>query len=1100
MISIRILSRVIIALFLTLMTVSFVPGTEKANSTIVFTHVNVIPMDSERVIEDCSVLIEDGFIHQIQSSSSFKVPEFATEIDAKGKYLIPALSDMHVHLEGQAWNIMYPPGSGYSEKEIVYEDLLFMYLAHGITTIDVMSAFPEHIAIREQIQNKELIGPRMVLSRMIDGTGKAWPPPISTWINNEEEARQAVIDAHKLGYDRIKVYSFLDEASYKTILSTAKDLDMPVDGHIPHSVGVEGVITEEQNMIAHSEELMKFASDFNPEQVDYYSSLIAESDTWLTSTLVTSRNLISLLDFPEQELSKPGVEYLHPQGMDIWTYIHTNLYAPIPEEQREYIRSGFESFQLPFITEFHRKGGKLLAGTDALIPSTLPGSSLHDELEELVNAGLSPYESLRVSTTNSHLFLEEMNQAGTIEVGKMANLVLLEENPLNNIAHARKIAGVMTQGRWIPKTQIDQRLDEINRILWPIKNHEEHSPMKNLIISISFLMILCLAAFAQDLSSGLLERSQVPEKYKWDVSDVYPGQDEWQADFQVIEQKIIQYDNFRGKLGDSAQILLKCLQFDDKLKERLEYLWLYAKLNRDVEMHNEKIQAMWSDYNSLNSRVEAARSFMSPEIISIPESTMERFMAEESALHLYAHHLATLLRKADHTLSPEREDFLAKLSPILENPYNVFGALVYAELPFPVIEDDRGEPIQMNRTNSWRARSSQDRKYRKAGYQGYYNSLEVYQSTLASNLSGFIEGKVLLARTRNYHSALEASLDRFSIPVEVYTNLIESTGNNLAPCHRWMQMKKELLGLDTLKIYDTRVAIFPAAEINYSWEEAEALTYKSLDILGEEYLGPIREAYQKRWIDVFPNKGKETGGYSSGPAGPHPYVKMNWGGGLFDFYTLVHELGHFVHSMKVISAQPMVYREYPPFISEVASTTAENVSQVYLIEHATTPEEKLYQMEKYLDNFVLYVYGSCMMAEFEWLIYEMVERGESLQAGVLNEMYAALLAKYYGPAVHIEKTDSYAWMEYPHYYLDYYLYSYATSFSASVQIAMDLASKDETAREGFMDFLRTGNSEYPVESLRKAGVDMCSPLPYEAVTLKMNELLDEMEQLIANMN
>lgn len=458
---IRILTSGIIALFLILMTASFVPGTEDAKSIFVFTHVNVIPMDSERVIEDCSVLIEDGLIRVIQSSSSYKVPELATEIDAKGKYLIPALSDMHVHLEGQAWNIMYPPGSGYSEQEIVYEDLLFMYVAHGITTIDVMSAFPEHIAIRDQIQNKELIGPRMVLSRMIDGAGKAWPPPISTWINNEEEARQAVIDAHKLGYDRMKVYSFLDEASYKTILSTAKDLDMPVDGHIPQSVGVEEVISEGQNMIAHSEEFLNFISDFSPQQIDYYSSLLANSDTWLTATLVTSRNLIKLLGFPEQELSKPGVGYMHPQGMDLTSYIYENLYAPIPEAHREYIRNGLDSFQVPFIAEYYHKGGKLLAGTDALIATTLPGTSLHDELEELVSAGLSPYESLRVSTTNSHLFLEEINLAGTIEPGKTANLVLLEENPLDDISHTRTIAGVMIQGQWISKNQIDERLEQI---------------------------------------------------------------------------------------------------------------------------------------------------------------------------------------------------------------------------------------------------------------------------------------------------------------------------------------------------------------------------------------------------------------------------------------------------------------------------------------------------------------------------------------------------------------------------------------------------------------------------------------------------------------
>ena len=621
--------------------------------------------------------------------------------------------------------------------------------------------------------------------------------------------------------------------------------------------------------------------------------------------------------------------------------------------------------------------------------------------------------------------------------------------------------------------------------------------MKNRSAVLAIAFFVCEFSFAQDLTSGLLERSQIPEKYKWDTRDLYENEQAWQKDYTWIEYNISQYDAYRGRLGDSGKILLECLQFDEKVKRKLDNVWLYAKLHRDVDMQNEKVQEMWSKYHMLNTKVEIARSFIRQEIISLPEASINIFIKETSELHVYAYYFVILKMGEKHTLSQEKEDILAGVSPIIGNPYAVFGSLVYAELPFPVIKNDEGEDIQLNRSTSWRARSSNDELYRKTGYQEYYYSLSKYQGTLTKNLSGFIEGKVFMARTRNYSNSLEASLARYNIPEEVYHNLIESVGRNLQPCHRWMQMKKDLLGLDTLHIYDTRASVFSGIKRTYTWEEAEELTMESLAVLGDDYLGDIQQAYTNRWIDAFPNVGKETGGYSSGPAGPHPYVKMNWGGELFDFYTLVHELGHFMHAIKNMESQPYIYWDYPSFLSEVASTTAENISQSYLIHHSSTNEEKLYHIEQYLDNVILNIYISCMMAEFELRLYGKVENGEPLSAYKLNELYGQLLARYYGQGVSVEDADTYAWMEYPHYYLDYYLYSYATSFTAAIQIATNIRSEGDRATEKFLKFLEAGNSDYPVEMLKKAGVDMTSSQPYEAVARMMNELMDEMELLLA---
>lgn len=427
-----------------------------------FTHVNVIPMNKEMVLKDYTVIIQNGVITKLGSAKSLKVPEKATIIESKGKYLIPGLSDMHVHLEGDAWNIMYKPESKFTKEQINFDDILFLYIANGITTIDVMFAFPEHIELREKINNNEILGPQLVLSKMIDGAGKAWPPPLGTWVNNAKEAKSAVIEAHKLGFDRIKVYSFLDKESYDSIITTAKGLNIPVDGHIPLSTSVEHVIASGQNMITHSEEIMKFAKDYTPEQIEYFASFVANSHTWLTATLTTSNNLISLFEYSEQEFSKTGTQYLHPMGTDIWNYIYNNLYKNVPQENRNAIHDGYKHFQIPFTYEFYKKGGKLLIGTDALIPSNVPGFSLHEELEQLVNIGLSPFEALKVSTTNTHEFLGELEIAGTIESGKKANLVLLDENPLERISNTKRIIGVMTHNQWISKKEIDQRLVEIS--------------------------------------------------------------------------------------------------------------------------------------------------------------------------------------------------------------------------------------------------------------------------------------------------------------------------------------------------------------------------------------------------------------------------------------------------------------------------------------------------------------------------------------------------------------------------------------------------------------------------------------------------------------
>jgi imidazolonepropionase-like amidohydrolase len=433
-----------------------------SDGNFAFLHVNVIPMDQERVLADYTVIVQSGRIIEIGPTASTTVPDWATQIDAAGQYLIPALADMHIHMLGQAWNIMFPPQAQFKPEALDFAKLLFLYVANGVTTVQVMSALPDHLPLRDQINKAEVLGPRLILARMIDGPKKAWPPPISTWVATVEEARQGVLDAKKAGYDTMKVYSFLTQETYDAVLNTAKEVGMSVDGHIPMALSTEYVLKVGQNHIVHSEEVMKHAKgDYSSERIDYFANIIAESDTWITPTLIPSNQLLVIFDDLDKELARPEVRYMHPMALGIWSYLTTNMYLPMPPEHRASIRKGYESFQLPLTQALNKKGVKLMAGTDALLPTVIPGFSLHWELEKLVVAGLTPYEALRTSTTHPMEFLGELDKAGTIEVGKRAELVLLESNPLEKITNTRKIAGVMMQSRWLPKSELQKGLDDV---------------------------------------------------------------------------------------------------------------------------------------------------------------------------------------------------------------------------------------------------------------------------------------------------------------------------------------------------------------------------------------------------------------------------------------------------------------------------------------------------------------------------------------------------------------------------------------------------------------------------------------------------------------
>ncbi len=417
---------------------------------VAFLHANVVPMDSERVLVDHTVVVSKGRIVALGPSSSVPVPRSAFRVDATGKYLIPALCDMHVHLLGEAWNAMLPPEQRLAARDQPQERYLLPYVANGVTTVMAMSATPEELELRRRIERGELVGPRLILAPMIDGPKKAWPPPISTWVANADEASAAVRRFKADGYDAVKVYSFLTKEEYDAIVATAKAENMPVIGHVPMALSVEYVLDAGQQLIAHTEEVAKHAhGDYSPERIEYYADLLVKHGTWISPTLVTTSTILAVFDDYPGLLSRPEAAYWQePLERGVWSFIGERLYQPIPAEARQSLRDAFWKFQRPLTKALRDKGARLLAGTDSPWPGLVPGFALHRELKELVAAGLTPYEALRTSTTAPFEYLKESDRRGTIAVGQESDLVLVNGNPLADISAAGKIFGVLMRGQW----------------------------------------------------------------------------------------------------------------------------------------------------------------------------------------------------------------------------------------------------------------------------------------------------------------------------------------------------------------------------------------------------------------------------------------------------------------------------------------------------------------------------------------------------------------------------------------------------------------------------------------------------------------------------
>jgi oligoendopeptidase F len=599
-------------------------------------------------------------------------------------------------------------------------------------------------------------------------------------------------------------------------------------------------------------------------------------------------------------------------------------------------------------------------------------------------------------------------------------------------------------------------------------------------------------------SKVLPEREEISQEYKWNLTDIFKSDEEWETEFKSVSERVSGYQQFEGKLAESAENLIACFSFDEEVNIKLDQLHLYAMLSKDGDMRVGKYHSMDDRIKSLYSKVGAASSFIRPELLKIPDEKLQSIIESNEALRIYKHSIYDLLRSKKHTLSNSEEKILAMAAELTQTPYNTFSIFTNADLKLPIIVDELGGNIELSHGRYYSAMYSKDRDYRARVFKAYLKSYSDYLNTFTVLFNGNLKTNIFNARARNFNSALEASLHKSNIPTSVYHNLIESANQNLKPMHRWTTLKKKLLGISELCPYDVYVTVFNShSEKKYSYGEGVEIVLNSLKIMGYDYLSALNQAFNNRWIDVFETKAKRSGAYSSGTTfRVHPYVLLNWTDLLNDVFTLTHEMGHNMHSYYTGQNQPYPYANYSIFLAEVASTFNESLLLDHLLEIAENREEKLFLLERYLNNLTATFYRQVMFAEFEMIVYDRTEKGESLTSEVLSDLYKSIYQKYWGPDMFVPEEEQYTWARIPHFYYNFYVYQYATGFAASEVLAKKIKLEGEPAVNKYLDFLKAGSSDYSINILKAAGVDMNSPEPVRTVSERMDQVLDEMEGLL----
>lgn len=591
-------------------------------------------------------------------------------------------------------------------------------------------------------------------------------------------------------------------------------------------------------------------------------------------------------------------------------------------------------------------------------------------------------------------------------------------------------------------------------------------------------------------------REEVAEASTWDLTKIFVDDAAFEVAFKELQAELKQASSYKGTLNKGGAAFLAALEYVLDVSRKLETLYVYSHLKNDQDTANTIYQALYARASSLLAQTSEAISWLEPELLTLSDETIWSYFEEEPKLEGYRHFVKQTVDNRAHVLPAEQEALLAAAGEIFGSPSNTFSVLNNADLVFPTIEGEDGEKIQLSHGIYGQLLESTDRRVREEAFKGLYSVYEQFRNTFASTLSANVKAHNYKAKVRKFASAREAALSSNHIPESVYDTLVDVVNQNLPLLHRYMELRKRLLNLDDLHMYDVYTPLLGEAPISYTYDQAVEKAIQALEPMGEEYLTVVKEAFNNRWIDVVENKGKRSGAYSSGAYDTLPYILMNWHDTLDQLFTLVHEMGHSVHSYFTRSNQPYVYGDYSIFLAEIASTTNENILTEHLLETETDPRVRAYVLNHYLDGFKGTVFRQTQFAEFEHFMHVEDAKGTPLTSEFLSESYGALNKKYYGEALADDPEIRLEWSRIPHFYYNYYVFQYSTGFSAASALAGKILSEGPAALERYLNYLKAGNSDYPIEVMKKAGVDMTQTDYIEDAMKMFEQRLNELEALV----
>lgn len=615
------------------------------------------------------------------------------------------------------------------------------------------------------------------------------------------------------------------------------------------------------------------------------------------------------------------------------------------------------------------------------------------------------------------------------------------------------------------------------------------------------LLSISIAGGTQSAMSQERDRAKIPDKYKWNLTEIFSSDDAWKSAKEKLIAELPSVEKYRGKLGESPASLLACLDLIYRLSKDYTRLSVYAGLQSDVDTRDAKQLAARQEMGQIGSDFGAKTAFLQPEILKLDRPVIESFLAKEPKLRIYQHNLNDILRRKAHTGTEGEEKIIADaglMSDAASSGYNIFSN---ADFPFPVVTQHDGAPVKLDKAAFNLYRAAPNRAFRKKVFESYFGRLNEYRRTFGTQLYAEVKKDMFYMKAQKYNSCLESALDGSNIPVDVYRNLIKNVNDNLATFHRYLNLRKRLIGVDQLHYYDLYVPMVSAVDLQYSLEEAQGQIVKALLPLGTAYTSVVEKAFNEHWIDVYPNTGKVAGAYSSGDIyDVHPYILTNYNSKYDDVSTLAHELGHTMHSYLANKAQPYPTASYSTFVAEVASTFNEALLMDQMLKTITDVNVRLNLLGNYLDGVKGTLFRQVQFAEFELAIHEMAERGESLTGESLDALYLDIVRKYYGHDKGVCVVDDEIkaeWSNIPHFYYNFYVFQYATSLTASSALSEEVIGGDAKAKERFLDLLAAGGSDYPIALLKKAGVDMTTSQPFELMMKKMNRVMDEMDKILA---